>query len=54
MVLEIQMLENLIETVEVISFTDFVNNLELILHQNLYGEFDEVIGFTRDLFFCYL
>jgi len=35
MVLEIQMLENLIETVEVIRFTDFVNNLELILHQNL-------------------
>jgi len=34
MVLEIQMLENLIETVEVISFTDFVNNQELILHQN--------------------
>jgi hypothetical protein len=35
MVLEIQMLENLIETVEVIRFTSFVNNLELILHQNL-------------------
>jgi len=31
MVLEIQMLENLIEIVEVISFTDFVNNLESIL-----------------------
>ncbi len=54
MVLEIQMLVTLIETVEVISFTDFVNNLELILHQNVYGEFNEVIGFTRDLFFCYL
>jgi len=34
MVLEIPMLENLIETVEVISSTDFVNNLESILRQN--------------------
>jgi hypothetical protein len=35
MVLEIQMLVNLIEIVEATSSTDFVNNLELILHQNL-------------------
>ncbi len=34
MVLEIPMLKNLIETVEVISSTDFVNNLESILRQN--------------------
>ncbi len=31
MVLEIQMLENLTEIVEVISFTNFVNNLKSIL-----------------------
>ena len=31
MVLEIQMLKNLIEIVEVISFTNFVNNLKSIL-----------------------
>ncbi len=31
MVLEIQMLENLIEIVEVTSFTDFLNNLKSIL-----------------------
>jgi len=31
MVLEIQMLESLIEIVEVISFTNFVNNLKSIL-----------------------
>ncbi len=55
MVLEIQMLENLIETVEVISSTDFVNNLESIFYtKTCIGEFDEVIRFTRDLFFCYL
>ena len=35
MVGEIQMSVNLIEIVEVTSFTDFVNNLKLILHQNL-------------------
>jgi len=35
MVFEIQMLENLIEIVEAISFLDFVNNLKLILLQNL-------------------
>jgi len=34
MVLEIQMLANLIEIVGVTSSTDFVNNLESILHQN--------------------
>jgi hypothetical protein len=35
MVGEIQMLELLIEIVEDTNFTNFVNNLKLILHQNL-------------------
>jgi hypothetical protein len=35
MVGEIQMLVHLIEIVEDTSFTNFVNNLKLILHQNL-------------------
>jgi len=35
MVGEIQMLTHLIETVEDINSTNFVNNLKLILHQNL-------------------
>jgi hypothetical protein len=35
MVGEIQMLPHLIETVEDIDSTNFVNNLKSILHQNL-------------------
>jgi hypothetical protein len=61
MVLEIQMLKNLIETVEVISFTNFVNNLKsiLIVDKLVYifqinGLLDHLSRYTRDLFFCYL
>jgi len=35
MVGEIQMLEHLIEIVEATNFTNFVNNPQSILHQNL-------------------
>jgi len=52
MVLEIQMLKNLIEIVEVISSTDFVNNLELILHQNLYGNLMKLLYLLEIYFFA--
>ncbi len=35
MVGEIQILEHLIEIAEATNFTNFANNLKLILHQNL-------------------
>ena len=61
MVLEIQMLENPIEIVEVISFTDFINNLKSILTVDklvyifkIKGLLDHLLRYTRDLFFCYL
>jgi hypothetical protein len=61
MVLEIQMLENLIEIVEVTSFIDFLNNLKpiLIVDKLVYifqinWLLDNLLRYTRDLFFCYL
>ena len=61
MALEIQMLENLIEIVEVTSFIDFLNNLKpiLIVDKLVYifqinWLLDNLLRYTRDLFFCYL
>jgi len=61
MVSEIQMLANLIEIVEVISSTNFVNNLKPILTINklvyifkINELLDHLLRYTRDLFFCYL
>ena len=61
MVLEIQMLENLIEIVEVTSFTDFLNNFKsiLIIDKLVYifqinWLLDHLLRYTRDQFFCYL
>ncbi len=61
MVLEIQMLANLIEIVEVISFTGFANNLKSILIVDklvfifkINGLLGHLFRYARDLFFCYL